>query len=72
MAVRILSASTLLGPATLLDVSGGRSVSSEQEPCAADEIPTSTGCMRGFCWAIGIEAATALCVYGAWILWTVL
>jgi len=75
MAVRTLSVSafdTLLAPATLLDVSGGRSASAEQEPWAADEIPTSTGCMRGFFWAIGIETATALCVYGAWRLWTIL
>jgi hypothetical protein len=43
-----------------------------EEQWPADEIPTSVGCLRGFCWAIGIESTVALCVYGAWRIWSLL
>jgi hypothetical protein len=42
---------------------------SEEEEWPADEIPTASGCLRGFCWAIGIECATACCAYAVWRLW---
>ncbi|HVU45188.1 MAG TPA: hypothetical protein VHD85_03620 [Terracidiphilus sp.] len=44
----------------------------DEEQWPAGEIPTSTGCLRGFCWAIGIEAVTALGAYGVWRVWTLL
>ena len=42
---------------------------SEEEEWPAGEIPTATGCLRGFCWAIGIEAVAGFCAYGMWRLW---
>ena len=47
-------------------------VFSEEEEWPADEIPTATGCLRGFCWAIGIECAAAFCAFGIWHLWRLL
>jgi hypothetical protein len=75
MSVRTFGTSAL-NPAPLLDVADVRSAQVEafesEEQCPTDEIPTSSGCLRGFCWAIGIEAGAALCAYGAWRLWTFL
>lgn len=34
--------------------------------CPSDEYPTAGGCLRGFRWAIGIEAATGLIVFTVW------
>jgi hypothetical protein len=42
---------------------------SEEEEWPAIEIPTASGCLRGFCWAIGIEGATGFCAYAVWRLW---
>jgi hypothetical protein len=41
----------------------------EFEASRVCEIPTAKGCLRGFCWAIGIEGAAAFCGYGIWQLW---
>jgi hypothetical protein len=41
----------------------------ELEERRAHEIPTAKGCLRGFCWAMGIEGAAAFCAYGTWQLW---
>ena len=38
----------------------------------ADRILDTRGFLRGFCWALTIEALGALCVYEAWHLWTFL
>jgi hypothetical protein len=42
---------------------------SEPEDRSLEEIPTATGCLRGFCWAICIECAAAACAYGFWHFW---
>jgi hypothetical protein len=34
--------------------------------CPPGEFPTASGCLRGFCWAVGIEAAAALCGFLLW------
>jgi len=34
--------------------------------CPPGEFPTASGCLRGFCWAVGIEAAAALCAFLLW------
>jgi hypothetical protein len=39
---------------------------SKEDQWPADEIPTAIGCLRGFCWAIGIECAAVFCVFGVW------
>jgi hypothetical protein len=36
------------------------------ETSNAADIPASSGCVRGFCWAIGLEAAAALGGYAVW------
>jgi hypothetical protein len=43
-----------------------------EEQWPPDEIPTSAGCLRGFCWAMGIESTVTLCAYGLWRLWSLL
>jgi|HubBroStandDraft_1064217.scaffolds.fasta_scaffold108549_3 hypothetical protein len=37
------------------------------EPASEDGL-----CLQGFAYAIGLETATALCVYGAWQAWQIL
>ena len=75
MAVRAFDTAAL-NAASVLDAPDVRPARVEElddeAQLSASEIPTSSGCLRGFCWAMGIEAATALCVYGAWRLWTFL
>jgi hypothetical protein len=30
------------------------------------EVPAAVGCLRGFCWAVVLEAVAALCVFAVW------
>ncbi|HEX4030357.1 MAG TPA: hypothetical protein VHX20_08320 [Terracidiphilus sp.] len=39
---------------------------------AADEMPLSTRCLRGLCWALAIECSMAFCAFEAWHLWRIL
>jgi len=68
------AASMLPMPASdAADLRSARSAAfDEVEQSSTDDIPTSTGCLRGLCWAIGIESAAALCAYGIWRLWSLL
>jgi hypothetical protein len=40
--------------------------------CAADEVPSAAGCLRGLGWGLAIEGAAALMIYGAWRLLLIL
>jgi hypothetical protein len=37
-----------------------------RQECAADEIPSADGCLRGLRWGLVIEGAAALIICGAW------
>ena len=37
-----------------------------EEDSLAEEIHVTAGCMRGVRWALGLEAAAAVLVYGIW------
>jgi hypothetical protein len=37
-----------------------------REECAADDIPSAEGCLRGLGWGLAFEGAAALIIYGAW------
>lgn len=73
MSVRALQRSTLKPIPFSLPLSSyvipRRATLRELEQGQAREIPTAKGCLRGFCWAMGIEGAAALCGYGIWQLW---
>jgi hypothetical protein len=34
--------------------------------CPPGEFPNVAGCLRGFCWAVGIEAGVAVCAFLLW------
>ena len=47
-------------------------IPAHSEDCAADEIPSVEGCLRGLRWGLVIEGAAALIIYGAWRLLLIL
>ena len=60
-----------LHPAPLLNTDV-RFAQAKHEQLSIDETPCPSGLRRGICWGFVIEATGALCVYGAWHLWTLL
>jgi hypothetical protein len=43
-----------------------------RDDAEADGVPSASGCLRGLCWGLAVEAAGGLLLYGAWHLAVIL
>ena len=67
-------ASLLTGSATPASSSSPREISAFQDESdyLCESSMDGMNCFKGSLWALGMEAAAALCVFGIWQLWHIL